>query len=120
MVNYIPQSLDTVFSALSDATRRAILVRLSRGEATVSELAAPFAMSLPAISKHLHILETAGLVIREKEGRIHHMRLAPGPLQSAADWLDYYRQYWDAQFDSLASFLETEPDADKDPLDGDT
>ena len=105
MVNH--QALDTVFSALADPTRRAILQRLSRGEATVTELAEPFAdaMSLPAISKHLRVLETAGLVARHRDGRVHHMRLHPAPLRDAAEWLDYYQQFWDEQFDSLAQYL---------------
>ena len=104
MVNYA--ALDSVFSALSDPTRRAILERLAAGEASVTELAEPFDMSLPAISRHLRVLESAGLVVREKEGRVHHLRLRPEPLRNAAEWLAYYRQFWDEQFDSLAHYLD--------------
>ncbi len=99
-----------IFSALSDPTRRAILERLARGEATVTEVAQPFKMSLPAISKHLRILENARLITREKDGRVHHLRLSPAPLKTAAAWLAEYRQFWDTQFDSLAEYLETTPE----------
>ena len=110
MVNRNPAALDTVFSALSDPTRRAILERLARGEASVSELAEPFAMSLPAVSKHLRILEHAGLVAREKEGRTHHMRLNATALKDAAEWLARYRRFWTDQLDNLAAYLDTAPD----------
>ena len=112
MVNYSSEALDVIFSALSDPTRRAIVDRLAHGGATVTELAQPFAMSLPAISKHLRILEHAGLIAREKEGRIHHMRLAAAAMKDAAEWLDHYRHFWDDQFDSLAVYLDT-PAAEK-------
>jgi DNA-binding transcriptional ArsR family regulator len=106
MVNY--PSLDDVFSALSDPTRRAILERLASGEASVTELAEPFAerMSLPAISRHLRVLETAGLIGRAKEGRVHRLRLRPAPLKDAAEWLAYYHRFWDEQFDSLEQYLD--------------
>jgi DNA-binding transcriptional ArsR family regulator len=117
MVNSSPERLDKVFSALSDPTRRAILERLARSEATVTELAAPFEMSLPAISKHLRILEHAGLIAREREGRIHHMRLAAAAMKDAAEWLGHYRRFWDEQFDNLAAFLDS-PSEEK--LDGAT
>jgi DNA-binding transcriptional ArsR family regulator len=110
MVNYSLSSLDVIFSALSDPTRRAILERLARGEATVTEVAEPFNMTLPAISKHLRILENARLIVREKEGRVHHLRLSPAPLKTAAEWLAEYRQFWDEQLDSLADYLETTPE----------
>ncbi len=116
MVNNSPERLDRVFSALSDPTRRAILERLVRSEASVMELAAPFEMSLPAISKHLRVLENAGLIAREKEGRVHHMRLAAGAMKDAADWLDHYRHFWDAQFDSLAAYLDTALDEKQDGI----
>jgi DNA-binding transcriptional ArsR family regulator len=105
MVNYNVQ-LDEVFYALSDSTRRSILDRLSSGEATVKELAEPFAMSLPAVSKHLKVLEKAGLLGREVDGRVHHMRLRPEGLRTAAEWVDHYRKFWDAQLDRLSAFLE--------------
>ncbi len=106
MVNH--SELDTVFSALSDPTRRAILERLARGEASVTELAEPFAdaMSLPAVSKHLRVLETAGLVSRARDGRVHRLSLRPAPLKDAAEWLAYYHRFWDEQFDSLAQYLD--------------
>ena len=109
MVKYQDSPLDTIFSALADPTRRSILERLARGEATVTELAAPFArdrdMSLPAVSKHIRILENAGLVVRQKEGREHHLRLAAGPMKDASEWIAQYRHFWEDQFDALARFL---------------
>jgi DNA-binding transcriptional ArsR family regulator len=108
-------SLNVIFSALSDPTRRAILERLAGGEASVTELAEPFAMSLPAISKHLHILENAGLIIRQKEGRVHHLRIAADSMKEALEWLSRYRSFWNEQFDSLSRFLETEEESDDRP-----
>ncbi len=105
MVNYSAQTLDRTFSALSDSTRRAILARLARGEATISELASPFEMSLPAISKHVRVLESAGLLTRRKRGREHHCRLSPGALRGAAEWLAFYRQFWELRLDDLADYL---------------
>jgi|ERR1700722_13030466 len=105
MVNY-STGLDTTFAALSDATRRGILARLATGEASVSELAAPYDMSLPAVSKHLRILESAGLVTRSKEGRVQRCRLEASPMRSAAEWIEHYRHFWEAQFDFLHKFLE--------------
>ena len=110
MVNNSPQSLDVVFSSLSDPTRRAIIERLARSEASVTELAAPFDMSLPAISKHLRILERAGLIARERQGRIHHMRLTASAMKDAAEWLGHYRRFWEDQLDNLAAYLDNPPD----------
>ncbi len=107
MVNNPPKSLDVVFSALSDPTRRAILERLARSQASVTELAAPFDMSPPAISKHLRVLEHARLIAREREGRIHHMRLNARAMKDAAEWLGHYRQFWTGQLDNLAAYLAT-------------
>jgi DNA-binding transcriptional ArsR family regulator len=115
MVNYsAPETaaaganpLDATFGALSDPTRRAILGRLAQGEATVSELAAPFDVSLPAVSKHLRVLESAGLLRREIDGRIHRCRLAPEPMKDAAQWIEHYRVFWEKQFDALAKYLES-------------
>jgi DNA-binding transcriptional ArsR family regulator len=98
--------LDLIFSALSNPTRRAILARLSKGESTVGDLARPFDMSLPAISKHLRILEQARLITVSKEGRTHRCRLAPAPLANAERWLAFYGQMWNDQLDSLAKFLK--------------
>ena len=107
MVNYSIASddapLDATFGALADPTRRAILARLARGEATVTELAAPFDVSLPAVSKHLRVLESAGLLRREIDGRIHRCRLAPEPMKDAAAWIETYRVFWEAQLDALAN-----------------
>ena len=105
MVNYQPDSLTTVFSALADPTRRAIVERLAQGESRVSDLAEPFDVSLPAISKHLRVLEQAGLLGRDIEGRTHRCRLDAKPMQEVAEWVDRYRRFWEAQFDALAKYL---------------
>jgi DNA-binding transcriptional ArsR family regulator len=113
MVNYSGAPLDSTFAALSDATRRGILARLARqGETSVSELAAPYKMSLPAISKHLRVLEHAGLVARQKDGRVHRCRLRAEPMKNAAAWIEQYRQFWEAQLDSLARYLEDSANED--------
>ena len=112
MVKYSDASIDHIFAALADPTRRAILERLTQGEATVTELAEPFEMSLPAVSKHLRVLERAGLLMQEKDGRIRRCHLVAQPLQAAADWIEQYRQFWEAQFDSLADYLAHTPPAD--------
>jgi DNA-binding transcriptional ArsR family regulator len=105
MVKYRSDALDRTFAALSDPTRRAILARLAQGDASVSELAAPFAMSLPAISKHLRVLEQAGLVERTKDGRVHRLRLVAQPLHQAASWIAHYQQFWEQQLAALADYL---------------
>jgi DNA-binding transcriptional ArsR family regulator len=99
-------SLDTVFAALSDPTRRAIIEHLNEGEASVSDLAAPFEISVAAISRHLHVLEEAGLVARRKEGRHHLARLVEGRLRSAIAWIVQYGAFWDARLDDLSAMLE--------------
>ena len=104
--------LDRTFSALSDPTRRAILARLANGEVLVGDIAAPFGMSLPAISKHLKVLEKANLIVRHKDGRLRRCQLTAEPLESAADWIHFYRQFWDAQLDSLTRYLDNTPDSD--------
>ncbi len=115
MVNFQDHRLDLTFSALGGATRRAILARLALGEASVGELAAPFAMSLPAISKHLKVLERAGLIAREKHGRVHRCRLEPVPMREAASWIERYHRFWDEQFDQLERYLdETQVKEDSD------
>ena len=98
-------TLSTIFAALADPTRRAILARLSQGEATVLELAAPFPMSLPAVSKHLKVLERAGLISRGREAQWRPCRLEPKTMQEAADWLDAYRQLWEESLDRLGEYL---------------
>ena len=100
------RQLDLTFGALADPTRRAILARLARGEATVGELAEPFAVSRPAISKHLRTLERAGLVQRARDGRISRCELDAAPMRVAADWVDRYRRFWDRQLDSLKRYVE--------------
>jgi len=98
-------SLDTTFAALSDPTRRAILARLALGETSVTDLAKPFAMSLPAVSKHLKVLERAGLITRGREAQWRPCRLEAGPLKDAADWLDHYRHFWEQSLDRLEDYL---------------
>jgi DNA-binding transcriptional ArsR family regulator len=100
-----PDRLSTTFAALADPTRRAILARLAAGEASVTELGKPFAMSLPAISKHLKVLEHAGLIARGRDAQWRPCRLAAGPLKDAAEWLEEYRRFWDESFDRLEDYL---------------
>jgi DNA-binding transcriptional ArsR family regulator len=107
MVNY-SGSLDRAFSALADPTRRAILARLALGETRVTDLAKPFDISLPAVSKHLKVLEDAGLMKRRREGRVHHCRLDPKPLSAASDWIEQHRAFWEKSLDRLAEYLSTE------------
>jgi DNA-binding transcriptional ArsR family regulator len=106
MVKYSESHLDATFAALSDATRRGILARLAEGETSVSELAAPYRMSLPAVSKHLRVLEGARLIVRRKNGRVHRCRLAAQPMRSASEWIAQYRRFWENQFGALSSYLE--------------
>ncbi|HEX3967386.1 MAG TPA: metalloregulator ArsR/SmtB family transcription factor [Edaphobacter sp.] len=105
MVKY-SASLDATFSALSDPTRRTILLTLQRGTASVTELARPHDISMPAILKHLHVLENAGLIQQKKTGRVRTCRLTVAPMQQAADWLSLYRVFWEKQLDNLGKFLE--------------
>jgi DNA-binding transcriptional ArsR family regulator len=100
-----PDRLSTTFAALADPTRRAILARLCTGSASVTELAEPFAMSLPAVSKHLKVLERAGLVARGRAAQWRPCRLEAGPLRDAADWLEHYRRFWEESFDRLDDYL---------------
>ena len=105
----MPQTanLDATFSALADPTRRAILARLALGEASVGELAEPFDISLPAISRHLKVLENARLIARERDAQWRRCRIEPAGLKVAADWVEQYRRFWETQLDALAEFLET-------------
>lgn len=105
MVEYKEQILDHTYAALADPTRRAILTRLLQHEARVTELAEPFAMSLNAVSKHLQVLERAGLIRREVRGREHYFSTEPEPLHVAAEWLNTYRQFWEQRLDRLETFL---------------
>ena len=104
MVKY-SDHLDATFSALADPTRRAILATLSGGQASVTELAQPYRMSLPAVMKHLRVLEEAGLVSQAKTGRIRRCRLAVQPLKQASEWLSYYRNFWETQLNALEQYL---------------
>ena len=99
--------LSTTFAALADPTRRAILARLALGETSVTEIAKPFDMSMPAISKHLKVLEAAGLIARGREAQWRPCRLEAGPLKNAGEWLEHYRKFWEENFDRLDSYLIT-------------
>jgi DNA-binding transcriptional ArsR family regulator len=99
-------ALTSTLSALADPTRRAILARLATGETSVKELAQPFSMSLPAVSKHLKVLEQAGLITRSREAQWRPCRLAPEPLKDVAAWVDQYRRLWDERFDRLDDYLK--------------
>ena len=101
-----PDRLSTTFSALADPTRRAILARLALGETTVSELAEPFDMSLPAVSRHLKVLERAGLIARGREAQWRPCRIEPGALKHVDDWLETYRRFWEQSFDRLEDYLQ--------------
>lgn len=105
MVQNMEPDLNSTFAALADPTRRAILARLASGQASVTELAEPFEMSLPAISKHLKVLQRAGLIARGREAQWRPSRLAAGPLKDAANWLESYRRFWEASFDRLEDYL---------------
>jgi DNA-binding transcriptional ArsR family regulator len=100
-----PDRLSTTFAALADPTRRAILARLASGQASVKELAQPFEMSLPAVSKHLKVLERAGLIARGRKAQWRPCRLEANPLKDAADWLDHYRRFWEQSLDRLEDYL---------------
>ncbi|MER7444428.1 ArsR/SmtB family transcription factor [Micromonospora avicenniae] len=107
--------VSTVFAALADPTRRAILARLAAGEATVNELAAPFPMSVQAISKHLNVLERAGLIVRTREAQWRRCRLEPAPLRTLAEWVDQYRRFWEDRYDTLDEYLNELKGKDDEP-----
>jgi DNA-binding transcriptional ArsR family regulator len=111
-------TLDRTFAALADPTRRAILARLAKGEASVTELAQPFEMSLPGISKHLKVLERAGLIARGRERQWRPARLEAGPLKEVAEWSERYRQFWEESYDRLEEYLEELQDRGKEKGDG--
>ena len=102
----VADRLSLTFSALADPTRRAILARLSRGQTSVKELAQPFEMTLPGVSKHLKVLERAGLIARGREAQWRPCRLEAGPLKNVADWVDEYRKFWEESFDRLEEYLK--------------
>jgi len=101
----VQEPLSATFAALADPTRRAILARLATGEASVTELARPFEMSMPAVSKHLKVLERAGLIARGREAQWRPRRLEPGPLKEVARWVGGYRRFWEASFERLDDYL---------------
>src|SRR5207253_9083960 len=106
MVKYYSATLNRTFAALADPTRRRLLAHLARGDQRVTHLARPHAMSLPAVSKHLRVLEKAGLLRRRRYGRVHQMQLDAKPLRQAAQWVEEYRKFWDGSLDRLAEYLE--------------
>jgi DNA-binding transcriptional ArsR family regulator len=106
VVKHSPEPLSLVFFALSDPTRRAILARVAGGEATVTAVAAPFAMSLAAVSKHIRVLELAGLLERSRQGREHRLRLVAEPLRDAADWVEGFRRFWAEHLDAVKELAE--------------
>jgi DNA-binding transcriptional ArsR family regulator len=106
MVKYSPKVLNRTFAALADPTRRRILAHLAHGHKRVTHLARPHAMSLPAVSKHLRVLEKAGLLRRRRYGRVHEMQLEARPLKQAAEWVQEYRKFWEGSLDRLAEYLE--------------
>ena len=112
MVNNNTDTLNLVFSALADPTRREMLGRLSGRTMSVKELSEPFSMSKPAITKHLKVLERAGLLARDKVGRVHHCNLDSRPLRQVADWVSHYERFWIDKLDSLEAFLDNEEDKD--------
>jgi DNA-binding transcriptional ArsR family regulator len=113
MVEYSPVTLDRVFSAVSDSTRRAILETLAKKPATISEIATPFPISLNAVSKHVMVLERAGLIRREIHGREHLCRLEPQPLRKATAWLDEYRHFWNVRLDALEKYVARKAKTEK-------
>jgi DNA-binding transcriptional ArsR family regulator len=107
MVEYKAKVLDRTFGALADPTRRRILAQLAKGEERVTELARPHAMSLAAVSKHLIVLEKAGLVKRRRDGRVHSLRLEAKPMREAQAWIDRYRKFWEGNLDQFEKYLDT-------------
>lgn len=108
MVNCSPELLNETFAALADPTRRRMMEMLSQQERRVTDLAEPFAMSLPAVSKHLRVLENAGLLKRRRIGREHRIELNPAPMREAMKWIEQYRKFWEGSLDALAAYLEEE------------
>ena len=106
MVKCSPQLLDRTFAALADPTRRRILEHLSKGDLCVTDLAKPYRMSLPAVSKHLRVLENAGLVRRKRRGRVHELKLEAKPMKDAQQWIEEYRRFWEGNLDRLENYLK--------------
>jgi DNA-binding transcriptional ArsR family regulator len=106
MVNYREDLMDAVFTALADSTRRGMIARLSKGPATIGELGRPFAITKPAVTKHVKVLERAGLIAREKDGRVHRCKLNPAPMERAEGWIEKHRKFWETSLGNLARYLE--------------
>jgi DNA-binding transcriptional ArsR family regulator len=106
MVKCSPRLLNRTFAALADPTRRRILEHLAHGDRCVTDLARPYAMSLPAVSKHLHVLENAGLVRRRRSGRVHSLKLQAAPMRQAQAWIEEYRRFWEGSLDRLGEYLK--------------
>ena len=117
MQTTLTDPLSSTFAALADPTRRAILARLSKGEATVGELAAPFELSLPAISKHLKVLQRAGLIEQGRQAQWRPCRLTPEPLRDVSEWIGQYRRHWEARFERIDAYLRELQDQDKEQPD---
>ena len=113
MVKYSSRSLDRTFAALADPTRRRILTHLAGGDKCVTDLAKPYAMSLPAVSKHLRVLERAGLIRRQRCGRVHQLKLEAEPMQDALAWIEKYRRFWEKNLDRLDDYLKQLQTTDK-------
>ena len=107
MVNYSPRVLNRTFAALADPTRRRILEHLAEGDRCVTDLARPHRMSLPAVSKHLRVLERAGLIRRQRQGRVHQLKLEAKPMKDAQQWIERYRRFWEENLDRLDDYLKT-------------
>lgn len=106
MVKYPPRLLNRTFAALADPTRRRILEHLAGGDRCVTDLAKPYRMSLPAVSKHLRVLERAGLIRRQRRGRMHQLNLEAAPMKQASQWMEEYRRFWEESFDRLGDYLK--------------
>jgi DNA-binding transcriptional ArsR family regulator len=113
MVKCSPRSLDRTFAALADPTRRRILEHLALGDRCVTDLAKPYRMSLPAVSKHLRVLERAGLIRRQRRGRVHQLKLEAKPMQNAQQWIEEYRRFWEQNLDRLEDYLKQEQTTEK-------
>jgi DNA-binding transcriptional ArsR family regulator len=110
VVKHSQRELDALFSALADPTRRDILVRLAEGDAPVTKLAEPLPISLPAVSRHLRVLESAGLVARRRDGRVHRISLAAEPMVDAFEWMAFFGRFWEHQLDALEGFFAAQPE----------
>lgn len=113
MVNYTDGQMDAVFTALADSTRRGMVAQLSSGSATIGELGRPYPITKPAVTKHVKILERAGLIQRQKNGRIHRCTLNKEPMKQAEEWIERHRKFWETSLDSLADYLNQQTEKEK-------